>query len=92
MGDQNKTDLGREQALLVQVLGDDLDGALDVDFVCPDVDLGLGRGLVRRRDTGELCLSAFDLVSCLLAQLYEAIQVCASTSAHYHPTDLHPPF
>ena len=48
--------LSLEEALLVQVLSDDLDGTLDVDFVCPDVDLGLGRGFVRGGNTGELCL------------------------------------
>lgn len=47
--------LGRDETLLLEVLNDDRHSALDVHFVCPDVDLGLGGGFVRRRDAGEVC-------------------------------------
>lgn len=46
--------LGLNNALLRKVLDNNRDGALDIDLVGLDVDLRLGGGLVRRRDTGEL--------------------------------------
>jgi hypothetical protein len=55
LSDLIQVDLGRDEALVGKVLGDDLDGTLDVNLVSLDVDLGVGRGLVRCRDTGEFC-------------------------------------
>ena len=47
--------LGGDQPLVLEVFDNLGDGARDVDLVRPDVDLGLGGSLVRRRDTRELC-------------------------------------
>lgn len=43
-----------QQTLLLQVVGDDLDGLLDAGLLAVDVDLSLLRSLVRRADTSEL--------------------------------------
>lgn len=47
-----------DEVLFDEVLGDNLDGALDVDFVGLDVDLGVRGRFVRGRDTSEFCKSA----------------------------------
>lgn len=49
----NRLSVTAQQALLLEVLCDNLDGTLDVTLVRLDVDLGARRGLVRRGDTGE---------------------------------------
>jgi hypothetical protein len=54
----DKPRLGRNETLLLEVLDDNRHSAFNVDFVCPDVDLGLGGGFVRRRDAGEVCAVA----------------------------------
>jgi hypothetical protein len=56
-------DLSGDDVLLDEVLGDDLDSALDVDFVSLDVDLGVGRSFIRCGNTSEFCLSAISPIN-----------------------------
>lgn len=51
---RNPRSLGLDDLVVNEVLGDNGNGALDVDLVGLDVDLGLDGGLVRGRDAGEL--------------------------------------
>lgn len=53
----NRLSITAQQALLLEVLCNNLDGTLDVTFVRLDMDLGARRGLVRRGDTGEFYIA-----------------------------------